>query len=1426
MSSMGRGDRGERLDAATLAPGALPFSPPVARWFERSFAAPTDAQREGWEAIAAGRDALISAPTGSGKTLAAFLVGIDRLVRRALEGRLDDRLSVLYVSPLRALSHDIQSNLERPLQEIRAEAVRLGLELPEIRAVVRTGDTPPAERARMQRRPPHILVTTPESLFLLLTAERSRAWLESVETLIVDEIHAVARDKRGSHLALSLARLDALCRMRPQRVGLSATQRPIELLAGFLVGARRLDSNGVPDCTIVDRGHRRALDLAVELPSGEDLCAVASNEQWGELLRALAAQVAAHRTTLVFTNTRRLAERLAHALAERVGEGLVAAHHGSLSRERRLRVEARLRAGELRALVATASLELGIDIGHVDLVCQIGSPRSIATFLQRVGRSGHALGLTPRGRIYPTTRDELVECAALVRAVRAGRLDAIALPRAPLDILAQQLVAMAACEEWDEEALFALVTGATGYQALERADFDAVLEMLGRGFETPSGRRGAWLHRDRMRGTLRARRGARLAALTSGGAIPESGDYRVVLDPDETFLGTVNEDWAIESMAGDIFLLGTHSWQIRRIESSVVRVVDAGGKPPTIPFWLGEAPARTAELSGEVSDLRRDVASALERGAEVERELCESCSLPREGARQLAHYVRAELESIGCVPTRDELVAERFFDESGGMQLVLHSPFGGRINRGLGLALRKRFCRAFNQELQAAASDDAVVLSLGNAQSFPLDALPGFLCSETIESVLEQAMLGSPVFAVRWRWNATRALAILRTNSKGRVPFPIQRMRADDLMVAAFPEQAACQEHVQYPVEIPDHPLVRQTLRDCLHEAADLDGLRALLERIESGAVRFRTIDTVEPSPFAHEILNARPYTFLDDAPLEERRTRAVRLRRVLPEHARDLGRLDPEAIKRVRDEALPRVRGPDELYDLLLDLVTLDLRDPLCMPADAGALVAEGRAARLLLPQGERMFAAERLSEIAVLYPDRPHAPALELPASLGERRVEPESALDLAARGHLAMLGPTTAGELARRLGLDEPALEASLARLEGRGIALRGDFDPELDGEQFCDRSLLARIHGYTLARLRREIEPVSARAFWRFLTRWQHVHADAQLMGESGLLACIEQLAGFEAPAAAWESALLGARVRGYQPALLDALCLSGAVSWGRLSAQSAESGSLPTRASPIALVPRAELDGLLHAAPTAPTAPERKLEPPAQAVLERLAARGALFAREIAPASGLLPGQVESALRQLVARGLVSCDGFAPLRRLLGTRGGRGEASRLVPQGRAEPDGRWHRLEPLAPPLEADERAERAAWRLLRRYGVVFRDLLARELLPEGWREVHRALRRLEARGEVRGGRFVAGFIGEQFALPEAIPLLRKQRAPESGAPSLRLCAADPLNLLGVLTPGPRLAAGHTRWLLLEDGLPTALVDRTGRSELARPAGDW
>src|SRR5438477_281467 len=651
------------------------FHPAVARWFGARFTAPTEPQRHAWPLIQAGRNALIAAPTGSGKTFAAFLAAIDSLVRQGLDGTLADGTQVVYVSPLKALSNDVQKNLAEPLAEIRRTLEALCLPDVEIRTLVRTGDTPGAERQEMVRRPPHILVTTPESLYLILTSERAREMLRGVRTVIVDEIHAVARDKRGSHLALSLERLEHLAGRRLQRIGLSATQKPIEDIAAFLTGTR----HPTPDTSIVDSGHARALDLAIEILSSP-LEAVMAGEVWDELYDRLAQLIGEHRTTLVFVNTRRLAERVTLHLSERLGAEHVTSHHGSLSKEKRLDAETRLKEGKLKALVATASLELGIDIGTVDLVCQIGSTRSIATLLQRVGRAGHHLQAIPKGRLFPLSRDELIECAALVRAAVERRLDRLVIPDHPLDILAQQIVAAAACDEWDETALYELVRGAYPYRDLSRKDFDDVVQMLAEGFTTRRGRRGAYIHYDGVNRRLRGRRGARLAAITSGGAIPDIGDYRVVLEPTETFVGTLNEDFAIESMPGDSFQLGNASYRITRVESGQVRVEDEQGLPPSIPFWVGEAPARTAELSQEVSQLRQEVDARLGDPAVAIGWLCDATGVAEPAARQIVEYLAASKRILGVTPTQQTLVLERFFDEAGGMQPVLHAPFGSRGN--------------------------------------------------------------------------------------------------------------------------------------------------------------------------------------------------------------------------------------------------------------------------------------------------------------------------------------------------------------------------------------------------------------------------------------------------------------------------------------------------------------------------------------------------------------------------------------------------------------------------------------------------------------------------------------------------------------------------------------------------------------------------
>jgi len=1377
------------------------FHPAVRTWFERRFPdGPTEPQAAGWQKIAAGGHTLIAAPTGSGKTLAAFLVCIDRLYRGATaeDGLLINDTpapaagpSVVYVSPLKALAVDIQQNLEAPLREIAAVAGELGYAAPDIRVAVRTGDTAAAERTAMLKRPPDFLITTPESLYLMVTAERSRAMLKHVRTVIVDEIHAVAGNKRGSHLALTLERLAHVAHAGLQRVGLSATQRPIEAIARLLTGVGPRAGR----CDIVDTGHRRALDLTLELPDDE-LGAVATGSQMAQILDLIAGYVLKHRTTLVFVNTRRMAERVAHELGERLGDEMganVAAHHGSLSRERRQRVEQRLRDGDLRALVATASLELGIDIGPVELVCQIGSPRSFATFLQRVGRSNHTRTGTPAGRLYPTSRDELVECAALLRGVRTGRLDAIVIPDQPLDILAQQMVAECAAEQWSMDDLFNLIKQAAPYHELPRQTFDEVAEMLAEGIRTGRGRRAYYLHRDQVNGTLKARRGARLAALTSGGAIPELGDFRVVAEPDEAVLGTVSEDWAVESSIGDIFLLGTHSWRIRKVEPGVVRVVDAQGAPPSVPFWRGEAPGRTRELSEEVSALRAAIA---ERDPDGAREwLRTECGVDGPAAETIVSYLHAALAALGALPTMDTIILERFFDEAGGMQLVGHAPFGARLNRAFGLALRKRFCVTFDFELEASATNDAILLSLGPQHSFPLERVPKFLASASVEQVVRQAVLTAPLFQSRWRWNLNTSLTVLRMRGGRKNPPAIQRMESDDLMAAVFPVLAACQENVAPgPMEIPDHVLVHQTLHDCLHEGMDIDGLREMVAGIEAGKIKVVTRDTTEPSVLTHEILNGAPFTYLDDGEFENRRSRNVVVRRGLPVDARDLARLDSEAIQRVRDEVRPDPRDADELHDLLL---TLYLMRP--VPAwhrFFSELAEAGRVAEVR--DAEFWVSTERLL--------------------LLEPEITEDAVADML-RGHLEILGPATVRDLADATGVAARDVELGLIRLETEGFALRGRFtDPAADSEEFCARRLLARIHAYTRQRRRAEIEPVTPQDFMRFLLRWQHVASGTRREGSRGVQAVVEQLQGFELAAGAWEKFVLSARVAGYQREWLDGLCLSGEIAWGRLSLRSLEPeepvrgrGLSPSRATPITLTIREDLPWLLRAArgerePLWP-GPGRTAD-----VLEALASHGALFPPDLAVHTGRLPSEIEEALWEGVARGLVTADGFRAVRALL-ARNLLSSAStaaarrglRRAGQHTTRTGGRWSLLPAAASGSDPDELAEAVAEQLAARWGVVFRDLLVRENIAVPWREVLWAFRRLEARGTIRGGRFVSGFSGEQFAHPDAVDVLRQVRKQPRNGETIRLSAVDPLNLVGVILPGPRIPALATNSVTYVDG---------------------
>ena len=1041
------------------------FHPVIEDWFHRRFKAPTDVQVRSWPAIRSGQDVLIAAPTGSGKTLAAFLTCIDGLFKQSIEGTLADSTQVLYVSPLKALSNDVQKNLQRPLAEITEAAIDAGYLAQPIRVTVRTGDTPMAERQQMLRKPPHILITTPESLYLLLTATRSRKILETVHTVIVDEIHAVAPNKRGAHLALSLERLNALTPKPPVRIGLSATQRPIETVAEFLVGNRSRP-------TIVDIGHRRKMDLAVEVPRDE-LGAVATNSIWSDIYDRLATLVLEHRSTLVFVNTRRLVERVSHHLEDRLKETLgaeaVAAHHGSLSRQIRLSAEERLKTGKTRVVVATASLELGIDIGDVDLVCQIGSPRSIAVALQRAGRSGHWVGALPKARFFASTRDELIECAAIIRAVRSGDLDRIAVPPAPLDILSQQIVASAAAQDWKENDLLEMVRHAYPYRDLERHDFDAVLRMLSEGISTRRSRGQAYLHHDRINHRIRARRGARLAAITSGGAIPDTANYAVISEPEGIVVGSVDEDFAVESLAGDIMLLGNTSWRIRGVETGRVRVEDAHGAPPTIPFWRGEAPSRTFELSGDVGAVRQKVSELIPEDAATW--LQSDCGLERRGAEQAVAYIAEGRSILGTVATQNTVVAERFFDEGGGMQLVLHAPFGGRINKAWGLALRKRFCATFDFELQAAATDEGIVISLGERHSFPLDSIFGYLHPSTLREVLVQSVLQAPMFATRWRWNATRSLALLRFSNGKKVAPQIQRMRAEDLLGAVFPAATACQDNHrgEMYIDLPDHPLIHETVRDCLTEAMDIDGLTTVLERMASGEIRCVAIDTPAPSAFCHEILNANPYAYLDDAPLEERRARAVEMRRTLPpEMAGEIGALDPDAIAEVAREAWPVVRDADELHDALLTLIWVPDATADAWRSGLRELQETGRVQQISIEQTRGWVATEKIQDSGAEFAQDP------LPPSLIRSIVQ----------GWMESIGPTRVEELASRLGFSAKNIEAAMLQLESEGQVLRGSFRT-VHSPEWCDRRLLARIHRLTIGRLRKEIQPVAASEFMKFL-----------------------------------------------------------------------------------------------------------------------------------------------------------------------------------------------------------------------------------------------------------------------------------------------------------------------------------------------------
>ena len=1446
------------------------FHPVTRDWFEHTLGQPTPAQQEAWPAIQSGKHTLIAAPTGSGKTLAAFYVAIDRLVQASLANTLDAVTRIIYVSPLKALSNDIQRNLQGPLEGICERLREQGYAGIDIRVAVRTGDTSQYERQQMLKNPPHILVTTPESLYLLLTSRGGRNILAAADTLIIDEIHAMLGDKRGAHLALSVERLEQLTGNRLQRIGLSATQKPIESVARYLVGSHQVRRDGSADCVIVDSGHRKSLDISLEVP-GSPLSALMSNEVWEELYERLVALVESHDTTLIFVNTRRLAERLALSLGERIGEDAISSHHGSMSKQHRFEAEQKLKAGQLRVLVATASMELGIDIGSVNLVVQFSSPKSISAFLQRVGRSGHQVGGVPKGILFPLTRDDLVECTALIDSVHRGELDALCIPDKPLDILSQHIVAEAGAHDGDEEGLclddlFSLYSRAWSYRDLTREEFDQLVLMLGEGYSSRRGRSGALLHVDRINGRVRPRKSARLTALTNGGAIPDMFEYQVVLDPEDIVVGSLNEDFALESLPGDIFTLGHHSWRMLRVDGLKIRVADADGQPPTVPFWFGEGAGRSRELSEAVSRLRKTLRTLLDESDQAAMAwLTEQVGLAHSPADQLVQYLKAGSEALGVMPSRDCVVMERFFDEVGDMHLVIHSPFGSRMNRAWGLALRKRFCRSFNFELQAAANEDSIVISLGPVHSFEVKDVFKYLNPASVQDVLTQALLDAPMFESRWRWNATRSLAIQRNRNGKRVPPQFQRMQAEDLIAQVFPDQLACQENLTGNREIPDHPLVQQTIHDCLTEAMDIGELKTLLTAMAGEELEMVARDLREPSPFAQEIINARPYAFLDDAPFEERRTNAIRNRSWLdPAETDDFSVLDLAAIDRVREEAWPWIRSSEELHDALLVLGFMTLAEMQEGPEGESyqvylePLLAAGRVTRVALPETTLWIAAERVPWFRQLCEAATFTPEVSLPEVMNNEPLSAQEVLGELVRGRLEALGPVTAARMACDTGQPQSDIDFALTALQAEGFVFRGHYTAPVPdagelGEEWCERRLLQRIHRYTIDAHRDSIKPVSLQTYMEFLFTQHEVRDLSETVPQPAthdtLLRILQRLDGCSAPASAWESDILPTRFGGYDPAWLDMLCLSGRITWGKFITSTAgraerrdEGESAvrkpktgPIKTTPLNLIQRYNTSLWQTLAGKADDDVPPVLSSDADVVRQVLSAHGASFFLDIVSASGLIRTRVENALAELVSQGMVTSDSFAGMRALLSPTN---RKQRNDPSGRRrrtpyeiEDAGRWTLIaRPAADQVpDDDDLLEVLIGTYLARWGVITRKVLEKENRPPPWRALLLKLRRMELQGKLRGGRFIAGIGGEQFALPETVKALRTcardlQERAENRVTRRVINATDPLNLIGVILPGRRIAQVAKNRILFENGLPVAVLEKDAL-QLLRPCLD-
>jgi len=1415
------------------------FHPAVQHWFRHQLGEPTAVQAQSWPSIRHGRPTLISAPTGSGKTLAAFLCAIDDLLQRGISGQLQDRAYILYISPLKALSNDVQKNLSIPINGIRDRLLESGIADVNLRAWVRSGDSTPGERSRMIKQPPHIIVTTPESLSILLGSASGRQLLQSIETVIVDEVHALAGNKRGAHLSLSLQRLERICATAPRRIGLSATQKPLSEVARFLM------ADQVENCVIVDSGHRRAWDLSLQLPLSP-LQTVMANEVWEEIYQRLSELISTHRTTLIFVNTRRMAERVAHRLGERLGETAVTAHHGSLSREHRLLAEQRLKHGQLKALVATASLELGIDIGDIDLVCQLGSPRGINSFLQRVGRAGHQVNGVSKGRLFPLSRDDLVECSALLMAINTGQLDHLSLCPPALDVMAQHIVAEAAANECSVDDLFESFRHAYSYRQVEKDEFVDVVQMLADGYTTKRGRRASYLHYDRVNGVIRARRGAGLTAIMNMGAIPDQFDYDVILLPESLYIGNLHEEFAFESLPGDIFLLGNTSYQIVKVQQGKVYVHDAHGAPPTLPFWLGEAPGRSSELSQAISQLRQQVQQQLQQGyaqhlddlpieqvaAHFAQENAGTLPIDNIAATQLYEFLALASACFRHLPDRQHIVMERFFDENGDMHLVIHSVYGSRINRAWGLALRKRFCRKFNFELQAAADDDHIILSLGPTHSFPLDEVQHYLKASNVREVLIQALLDAPVFATRWRWVCNIALAVPRMRNGKRVPAQFQRNDAEDLVALVFPDQLACLENISGNREIPDHPLIQQTLQDCLQENMDIEGLELLLREIEVGQVKVDCYDLSAPSPLAESIINANPFAFLDGAPAEERRTLAINSSPVNKiGDAAQLAHIQARVIEQVCGDNWPLIRNADELHDALSWLGYLcqqELQDHNGLLQNAlQQLLQQQRACSIEVGEQRLWLARERLVEFIVLYGEIQQPPLAPLASKPDAVIPDTVTALAQILHSRMEAIGPVSVTRICREMQLDSPLVEQALLQLENSGLIFRGRFgnpvDDASDGEQWCERRLLARIQQQNRQYQRSQVKPVAPAQFMRFLFHWHGV--DDKGINVDALYQVLQQLEGLSLSANGWENHVLPLRLSAYTTTLLDELCATGRISWLRLQNSDASSRKQAIASTPIALIPRQHLtlwQRHNHC-------DEKQLSSAAYKILQLLRGQGALFFSDLVSRSGLLRSQVETALGLLVAQGWISADHFSGLRALVAPNRKKPKlgSSQAHPRN-IENAGRWWILPHIAAPQDnfvkdtnvadnaiedSDDNIRHICQCLLKRYGVVFRKLLEKESQLPPWRLLLYQFRRMEDRGEILGGRFVESFSGEQFALRDAVHALRRAE-PQQDLPALYFVSAcDPLNLSGIVTGEEKIPSQASTQIAYHNGAAVAVYDK-------------